>query len=162
MSGSATLATDRFRFATPATRISATRTIPARSGACLGSLITRTPRSSSQLVQALGDDDRRGRLDKREMREGLWEVAEVPAGVGVELLGVQTERRGHAQQPLHQVACALALADERPRAHQPERADEERALLARQAVVGLAGAVAQDEAVLGQVVGDRQHAGAEA
>src|SRR5918994_7488314 len=31
--GSATFATDRFRFATPATRISVTRTMPARSGA---------------------------------------------------------------------------------------------------------------------------------
>src|SRR3954467_13695968 len=33
MSGSATLATDRFRFATPATRISESRTSPARAGA---------------------------------------------------------------------------------------------------------------------------------
>src|SRR4051812_16479381 len=46
MSGSATLATDRFRFATPATRISASRTRPARSGASredctIGSIPTR-------------------------------------------------------------------------------------------------------------------------
>jgi hypothetical protein len=33
MSGSATLATERFRLATPATRISAASTIPARAGA---------------------------------------------------------------------------------------------------------------------------------
>src|SRR5262245_58272241 len=33
MSGSATLATERFRLATPATRISVARTTPARSGA---------------------------------------------------------------------------------------------------------------------------------
>jgi hypothetical protein len=45
--------------------------------------------------------------------------------------------------------------------HEPERADEERALLAGEPVVGLVGAVAQDEAVLGQLVGDREHAGAE-
>ncbi len=38
MSGSATLATDRFRLATPATRISAASTRPARSGASRGSL----------------------------------------------------------------------------------------------------------------------------
>ena len=50
------------------------------------------------------------------------------------------------------------LADDRQRRHQPERADQERALLARQAVVGLVGAVAQHEPVLGQLVGDRQHA----
>src|SRR3954462_11605248 len=46
MSGSATLATDRFRFATPASRISASRTRPARSGASredgtVGSIATR-------------------------------------------------------------------------------------------------------------------------
>src|SRR3954452_14153096 len=46
MSGSATLATERFRFATPATRISASRTRPARSGASredctVGSIPTR-------------------------------------------------------------------------------------------------------------------------
>ena len=104
---------------------------------------------------------RAGGLDQREVREGLREVAEVPAGVGVELLGVEAERRGDAQQALHQVAGALLLADDRERGDEPERADEERALLARQAVVGLVGAVAQDEAVLGQLVGDRQHARAQ-
>ena len=44
------------------------------------------------------------------------------------------------------------LADDRQRRHEPERADEERPLLARQAVVGLPRPVAQDEAVLGQLV----------
>ena len=34
-------------------------------------------------------------------------LPEVAAGVGVELLGVEAERRGHAQQPLHQVAGPL-------------------------------------------------------
>ena len=103
----------------------------------------------------LGDDDPRRGLDQREVRERLREVAEVPAGVGVELLGVEPERRGDPQQPLHQVARPLQLADDRERRDEPERADQERALLAREAVVGLVGAVAQHEAVLGQVVGDR-------
>ena len=57
---------------------------------------------------------------------------------------------------------ALLLADDRQRRDEPERADQERALLARQAVVGLLGAVAQHEAVLGQLVGDRQHGRAQA
>ena len=48
-------------------------------------------------------------------------------------------------------ACSPTIAERR---HQPERADEERPLLAREAVVGLVGAVAQDEAVLGELVGD--------
>ena len=97
----------------------------------------------------------RGRLDQREVREGLREVAQVPAGAGVELLGVEAQRRGDAEQALHQVAGPLVVADDRQRRHEPERADQEAALLARQAVVGLVGAVTQHETVLGQVVGDR-------
>ena len=77
------------------------------------------------------------------------------AGAGVELLGVQAERRGHVQQLFHQVPGALVLAHDGQRGHEPEGADQEAPLLAGQAVVGLPGAVAQDEAVLGQVVGDR-------
>ena len=75
---------------------------------------------------------------QREVGERLREVAEVPAGVGVELLGVEPERRRLAQQALHQVAGALLLADDREGGDEPERADQERALLAGQAVVGLA------------------------
>ena len=86
----------------------------------------------------------------------------MPAGVGVELLGVQAQRRGHREQALHEVARALALADDGQGRDEPERADEERALLARQPVVGLAGLVAQHEAVLGELVGDGQHARAQA
>ncbi len=110
------------------------------------------------LRNALGEDDARRGLDQREVRERLGEVAEVPAGGGVELLGVQPQRRGDAQQPFHQVAGALLLADDRQRRDEPEGADQEAALLAGHAVVGLVGAVAQHEAVLGQLVGDRQHA----
>ena len=111
------------------------------------------------LLQLLGDDDPRRRFDQRQVRERLREVAEVTPGVRVELLREQAQRRRDPQQPLHQVARALELADDRERRDEPERADQERALLARQAVVGLLGPVAEDEAVLGQVVGDRVHAG---
>ena len=91
--------------------------------------------------------------------ENAWgKLPEVPAGVDVELLGVEPQRRGNLHQLLHQVAGALRLADDRERRDQPERADHERPLLAGQAVVGLVGAVAQHEPVLGQLIGDRQHA----
>src|SRR5687767_1265830 len=43
MSGSATLATDRLRFATPATRISATSTMVARGGAAWGVIPSPSP-----------------------------------------------------------------------------------------------------------------------
>src|SRR3954470_19122923 len=97
-----------------------------------------TWRSISELREALGQDDLGRRLDEGEVRERLREVAQVPAGAGVELLGVEPERRGDAEQALHQVAGALPVADDRERRDEPERADQEAPLLARQAVVRLA------------------------
>ena len=49
----------------------------------------------------------------------------------------------------------VGLADLRERRDQPEGADQEGPLLAAEAVVGLLDPVAEDEAVLGQLVGDR-------
>ena len=66
----------------------------------------RRPRAgaTSVLGEELGEDDPAGGLDEREVRERLREVAEVEPGADVELLGVQPERRGDAQQPLEEVA----------------------------------------------------------
>src|SRR3954453_13893492 len=125
------------------------RTRPARPMRCPRSAVPRQP---------LGDDDPGSRLDQGEVRERLREVAEVAAGVSVELLRVEPERRGDPEQALHQVAGALLLADDRQRRDQPEGADQEAALLAREPVVRLAGPIAQYEPVLGQVICDRQNA----
>src|SRR4051812_16878965 len=84
----------------------------------------------SELREALGDDDPPRCLDQCEVREGLREVAQMAAGAGVELLCVEAERRRGAEQPLHQVARALVLSDDGQRRHEPERADQEAALLA--------------------------------
>ena len=81
----------------------------------------------------------------------------MPAGTGVELLGVKTKWRGDLRKPRHQVTCALRLADDGQGRYEPERADDERALVPGQPIIGLVGAVAQDESVLGQLVGDGQH-----
>jgi hypothetical protein len=75
------------------------------------------------------------RVDQRQVREGLGEVAEVAAGGGVELLGVELERGAERQQALAELPAALALADLQQRVDQPEGADQERALLPAQAVV---------------------------
>ena len=81
---------------------------------------------------------------------------------------IEPERRRDAQEPLHEIARALLLPDDRERGHEPERADEERPLLAGEAVVGLLGPVAEDEAVLASArprprapscAGVRRHAG---
>src|SRR5205809_1115319 len=107
--------------------------------------------------ESLGDDDPARRLDQREVGKRLREVPEMAARAGVELLGVEPKRRGDAQELLHQVAGTLLLADDRESRNEPERADQEAPLLPGQAVVGLAGAIAQDKSVLGQVIGDRLH-----
>ena len=73
--------------------------------------------------QQLGDDDSGCGLHQRQVREGLREVAEVPARVGVELLRIEAERRSDPQEPLHQVAGLLQLADDREGGDEPERAD---------------------------------------
>src|SRR5512132_53132 len=49
-------------------------------------------RLGGQFGDGFRDDDARGRLDEREVRERLREVAEVPAGLDVELLRVEAER----------------------------------------------------------------------
>ena len=77
--------------------------------------------------------------------------------LGVDLLRVQLQRAGVGQQLLAQLVRPLDLADLDQRRYQPERADRERALFAVQAVVGLLDSVAQHQAVLGQLVRDREH-----
>ncbi len=71
------------------------------------------------------------------------------------LLGIEAQRRRDVQQPFHQFDGAPALTDHSERRDEPERADEERALLAGHAIVGLVRPIAEHEPVLGQLVGDR-------
>ena len=65
------------------------------------------------LLHLLGDDDSRRRFDQRKVGERLREVAQVVSCFGVELLGVQPQRRIDPKQSIHQVACALDLLDDR-------------------------------------------------
>ena len=51
----------------------------------------RSCRSCAQLLDPFGEDDPSRGLDEREVRERLREVPQKPAGVNVELLGVQTQ-----------------------------------------------------------------------
>ena len=110
----------------------------------------------------VGADDVHDGVDEREVRERLREVPEVAPGSRVDLLRVEQQRAREAQHPLAQLAGQRRLADLGERAHEPERADRERPLLAGQAVVGLLDLVAQHEAVDGQLVGDGHHGRADA
>ena len=76
----------------------------------------RSPPGARPPPPLLVGDHVHHRVDQRQVGERLRVVAEVPAGVGVELLGVQPERRGVREQPLAQRAGALELADLRQRA----------------------------------------------
>ena len=71
------------------------------------------------------------------MAERLREVADLPPARDVVLLGEQAEVVGQPEQPLEQRARLVDAAVERERVDQPERAGEELALVAGQAVVGL-------------------------
>src|ERR687891_558366 len=93
------------------------------------------------------------------MSERLREIAEMAAGVGIDLFRVELQRAGERQHLLAQRARSLHLTDLNQRRHQPECADGERALLARQTVVGLLYLVPQHELVDSELVGDRQHGG---
>jgi MFS family permease len=105
----------------------------------------------------VGADDVHHRVDQRQVGERLGEVAKVAAGFGVDLLGVEAEWAGVAEQPLTQLPRAVHLSDLTQRRDQPERADQERPLRALQAVVGLLGAVTQHQSVLGELIGNREH-----
>jgi hypothetical protein len=103
----------------------------------------------------VGADDVHDRVDERQVRERLREVAQVPARAGVDLLRVELQRRGVAEHLLAQLPGPPRLADLLERADEPEGADGERALLALEPVVRLVRAVAQDQPVHRQLVVDR-------
>ena len=102
------------------------------------------------------------RVDQRQVREGLREVAEVPAAARVDLFRVELQRARVRKQLLAQLPRPVELADLAQRRDEPERADRERALLPLKPVVGLLGAVAKHHSVDRQLVGDREHRGSHA
>src|SRR6476620_2796771 len=98
-------------------------------------LILRSSPSSLRIERAVEID---GRADEGEMGEGLWEVAAgLPRHRG--LLGEQAQVTGVAEHALEHEpglveAGRVVPARARERFDQPEAADVERALVARQAV----------------------------
>src|SRR5258708_3418772 len=113
---------------------------------CAGATTRRAPSARPFGADHVGDG-----VDQREVRERLRVVAELATAGRLELLAVQLQRRGVRQQPLAQVLGLAVLADLRQRRDEPERADQERPLLAVKPVVGLVRAVAKDQPVFGQL-----------
>src|SRR4051794_4451751 len=90
-------------------------------------------------------------VDECEVGEGLGEVAVVPACVRVQFFGVEVQWARVAEQFLAERAGPSQLADLRQSRYQPERADREGALVARETVVRLFGPVAQNQSFFGQL-----------
>ena len=86
------------------------------------------PRATRARLLLVGPDHVHDGIDQRQVRKRLGEVAQVAAGDRVDLLGVEPERAGVAEQPLAQPPRTVELTDLTQRRDQPERADEERPL----------------------------------
>ena len=89
--------------------------------------------------------------DQGQVRERLWEVARHPRAGDVVLLAEQADVVGESQQALHQPPRVVGTAREGVRRHQPERAGQERVLVAGDAVDAGLGPVAEQQPVAHQV-----------
>src|SRR5258705_12863587 len=69
-------------------------------------------------------------VDQGEVGEGLGEVAEVAAALGLQLLGVKVEPACRCQQALAERPRPRPLADLRKGGYEPEGTDQEGSLLA--------------------------------
>src|SRR5215211_2897967 len=109
--------------------------------------------SSCTIFPSFGKLDRA--VDQRQVGKRLWEVADQPLCPRVVLLAQQPHVVAQREQPLEELLGLAVAADAPQSIDHPEAADQKRALAPREAVVGLICPVAQDEAVLGQLVADR-------
>src|SRR5215468_11282748 len=91
------------------------------------------------------------------MRKCLRKVPQMSRRFRVVLFGIKAKRRSDSQKPLQQIAGLLHLSDDRECRDEPEGTDHECSFLAGESIVGLLGAVTQDEAVLSQLPGDSEN-----
>ena len=84
-------------------------------------------------------------VDQADVAERLRSVAELLAGVRVDLLAEQPEVVGGSERPAQGVVGGVDLPGEGLRLSEPERAQQEGAFLAVEAVVPAAGVVAADQ-----------------
>ena len=112
---------------------------------------------SSGFGSFLGADHVDHGVDQRQVCERLREVTQMATGVRVDLLRVQLERAREPEQTLAEMLCPIQFADLDEGGHQPEGTDGERSFFTAQSVVGGVDAIAQDQPLFGELVGDRQH-----
>src|SRR5215211_8006381 len=109
--------------------------------------------SSCTISPSFGELDRA--VDQRQVGKRLGEVADQPLCARVVLFAEQPHVVTQREQPLEEFLGLVPPADAPQCNDHPEAADQERALASGEAVVGLVRTVAQDEAVLGQLIADR-------
>ena len=96
-------------------------------------------------------------VHQRHMAHGLREVPEQPPGVGLVLLGQQSDVVAQPDEPLEQRPRVVEAAHERQVVGQPERARQEDPLTRRQPVDAAVRLVAAHEAVRHQLPLDGRH-----
>src|SRR6476646_2505695 len=87
-----------------------------------------------RLVEAAALREGHGRPYQREVRERLWEIAELPPGDRFVLLGEQAVVVAEVEQSLEELTRLFALALQRQRGNQPEGAGQEHAFARREPV----------------------------
>src|SRR5438874_1848348 len=121
---------------------------------------TTPPPSAPQIVtmrapsSLLRIRNRVGGADEGEMSESLGEVAEELPALGVDLLRVETDVVREPDELVHQPPSLFQPSQSREGVDEPERAGEESALLAHDAVLA---AIAVDERPFPQLALDRRH-----
>src|SRR5438270_2092438 len=100
-------------------------------GICVATMHRSSPRRrrGKRALPALRLGDRPRRVDQPDVAEGLGEVAEQLARVGIDLFGEQAEIVAEPDGRLERVAGPVELTGHRLGLGQPERAEKERALL---------------------------------
>ena len=93
--------------------------------------------------------------DERDVRQRLGEIAHKALVLDVVFLGKQSEVVAQREQAFEQFCRVVFSADQSQVGHHPERAGQECALVASQAVFTTAGVVPEDKTVPGQVFFDR-------
>ena len=96
-----------------------------------------------------------GADDQGEVAERLRGIAQLALRGRVPFLTQQADIVAEQEQALEQLDRVLPLPGRAQRVRQPERAGDEQALAALDAIIGLAGLISPDEAAVAQFAADR-------
>lgn len=102
------------------------------------------------------------RIDQREMREGLWKIADQALRSRIVFLGQQADIVGQSQQAPEQRRRVIIASLQHHVVGKPEAAGEGHTLAGRQAVLGFLGLLAPNQSPMHQLALDRGDSAAHA